>query len=363
MLDSPFVLILGVSPITIPLSWRIVVSNDFLVASLKRVNLCMFTILNVGPVPNHIAFIMDGNRRYATKRNLEEGEGHKAGFNAVMSILRYCYELGVKCVTIFAFSIDNFRRKPKLIQTLMELMREKIEELLQQESFINEYGVRLQFIGDLQLLTESARVAVEKAMRVTAHNNQRVLLICVAYTTRHEMVRAVHECCKEKWNEVQASKETKVTNDAFARIDQGVKGNDFDLPFQDSCKDYLNATKACSSVPKGVEGAAEKDDVLEHNVKKRSCNYSETEITSCNELVEMTEERKYKKGEVPLIKLVDIEKHMYMAVAPDPDILIRTSGETRLSSFLLWQTSTCHLYAPTALWPEIGSLVEKEKKK
>jgi len=60
----------------------------------------MFAILSMGPVPSHIAFIMDGNRRYAKKRNMEEGDGHKAGFTALMSILRYCYELGVKYVTV-----------------------------------------------------------------------------------------------------------------------------------------------------------------------------------------------------------------------------------------------------------------------
>ncbi|KRH31659.1 hypothetical protein GLYMA_10G003300v4 [Glycine max] len=265
----------------------------------------MFAILSMGPVPSHIAFIMDGNRRYAKKRNMEEGDGHKAGFTALMSILRYCYELGVK--------------RPKEVQSLMELMREKIEELLKQESLINEYGVRLHFIGDMQLLTEPVRVALEKAMRVTAHNNQRVLLICVAYTSRHEIVHAVQEFL---------SKEAKLTNDAFARIDLGLKGNGFDLLFQDSCKDYLNATKACSSVPNRVEGAGEKDGMLEHTVEKHSGNNSEAEITSCNEMVEMTEE-----GEVPFVKLVDIEKNMYMAVAPDPDILIRTSGEAQTQQF------------------------------
>src|ERR1044072_6761572 len=74
---------------------------------------CVFAILSVGPMPNHIAFIMDGNRRYAKKRNLGEGDGHRAGFSALLSILRYCYELGVKYVTVYAFSIDNFKRKPQ----------------------------------------------------------------------------------------------------------------------------------------------------------------------------------------------------------------------------------------------------------
>lgn len=313
----------------------------------------MFAILSVGPMPNHIAFIMDGNRRYARKRNLAEGDGHKAGFSALLSILRYCYELGITYVTVYAFSIDNFKRKPKEVESFMELMREKIEELLKQESIINEYGVRLHFIGNMQLLTEPVRVAAEKAMSVTAHNKDRVLLICVAYTSRDEIVHAVQESCKDKWNEVQASKEAKISSGAFARTNQGLKRNGIEMHFQDPCKEYTS--KACgSSLPEGVEGAGEKDDLFEQNVGKHSGNCSEAEITCCNGLIENTEERKYKQGELPSIKLVDIEKHMYMAVAPDPDILIRTSGEARLSNFLLWQTSACLLYAPKALWPEIG---------
>ncbi|KAE9597912.1 hypothetical protein Lal_00029598 [Lupinus albus] len=313
---------------------------------------CLFGILSVGPVPSHIAFIMDGNRRYAKKRNLAEGGGHRAGFTALLSILRYCYELGVKYVSVYAFSIDNFRRKPKDVQYLMELMREKIDELLQQESIINEYGVRLLFIGKLQLLSEPVRVAVEKAMRVTAHNNQRVLIICIAYTSTDEIARAVQESCKDKSDEVQASKVANVSNGAIARTSLGMHSNSIDLHFQDSCKDYLSATKDCSTDLEGVEVAREKG-VFAHNAKTLD-NYSEAEITTSNELIEITEESKYKEDELPSIKLVDIEKNIYMAVAPDPDILIRTSGEARLSNFLLWQTSVCPLYSPAALWPEIG---------
>lgn len=309
---------------------------------------CIFSVLSVGPLPSHISFIMDGNRRYAKRRNLVEGDGHKAGFSALMSILRYCYELGIKYVSVYAFSIDNFKRKPEEVQTFMELMREKIEELLQQESIINEYGVRLHFIGNMQLLTEPVRLAAEKAMRVTAHNQERVLLICVAYTSRDEIVHAVQESCKDKWNEVQASKEDKVSNGEFTRINQGPISNGVDFHFHDSCKE--NETKACGSLHERVECAKEKDYLFEQNLEKHSDsdNYSEDEITPCNE------ERKHKQGEFASIKLVDIEKNMYMSVAPDPDILIRTSGEARLSNFLLWQTSACPLYAPKVLWPEIG---------
>ncbi|OIW09626.1 hypothetical protein TanjilG_28225 [Lupinus angustifolius] len=302
---------------------------------------CLFGILSVVPVPSHIAFIMDGNRRFEKKMNLAEGGGHRAGFLALLSIVRYCYELGVKYVSVYAFSIDNFRRNPKHVQYLMDLMREKIDELLEQESIINEYGVRLVFVGKLELLSEPVRAAMEKAMRVTAHNNQRVLIICVAYTSTDEIVHAVQESCKDKWNEVQSS---KVANGSIARTDLSLNNNSIDLHFQDSNNSYLSAAKDCtSSVLEGVEGA-----------KKHVSNYSEAEITTCNELVEITEESEYKENELPSVKLVDIEKNIYMAVAPDPDILIRTSGEVRLSNFLLWQTSICPLYSPTALWPEIG---------
>ncbi|KAG2408866.1 hypothetical protein LR48_Vigan01g169900 [Vigna angularis] len=164
-------------------------------------------------------------------------------------------------------------------------------------------------------------------------------------------MHAVQECCKEKLNEVQALKEEKVTNGAFSKIDEGLKGNDFDLLSQDSCKEYRNAIKACSTE---VESAARNDGLFENNIENHIGNDTEAETTLYNGLVELTEERKDIQDEVPFIKLADIEKNMYMAVAPDPDILIRSSGEARLSNFLLWQTTTCPLYGPTTLWPEIG---------
>ncbi|KAJ1413317.1 Di-trans-poly-cis-decaprenylcistransferase-like, conserved site [Sesbania bispinosa] len=327
------------------------ITSDLLGGLCCYLRKCLYAILSVGPMPNHIAFIMDGNRRYAKKRNLKDGDGHRAGFSALLSMLRYCFEFGMKYATVYAFSIDNFKRKPEEVESFMELMREKIEELLQQESIINEYGIRLHFIGNMQLLTEPVRVAVEKAMRVTAQNKERFLIICVAYTSRDEIVHAVQESCKDKWNEVQASKEAKISNGAFASINEGLKRNGLDLHIQDSCECYLNETKACNNLLEGLEGAGKKYGLFEHNSEKQSDTYSEAEITSCNGVAEITEERKL---ELPSIKVVDVEKHMYMAVAPDPDILIRTSGEARLSNFLLWQTSTCPLYAPKALWPEIG---------
>lgn len=243
---------------------------------------CICSVLSVGCLPRHIAFIMDGNRRYAKKQGLLDGAGHKVGFLALMNMLKYCYELNVKYVTIYAFSIENFKRRPEEVQSTMQLILEKIEALLDKESIVNQYGVRVHFIGNLKLLTKPIRLAAERAMNATSHNSKAVLSICIAYTSTDEIAHSVEEACKVKWDE-----------------------------FRD-----LNT---CGSVD-GLGGLG--GDATESNV--------------------------------PLIDVADIEKHMYMAVAPDPDIIVRSSGETRLSNFLLWQSASSILYSPRALWPEIG---------
>ncbi|KAJ0254338.1 Dehydrodolichyl diphosphate synthase 6 [Hirschfeldia incana] len=227
---------------------------------------CLFRVISMGPLPTHLAFIMDGNRRYAKKHGLEDGSGHKAGFSALMSMLQYCYELGIKYVTVYAFSIDNFRRKPEEVQTLMDLMLEKIKSLLDKESIVHGYGIRVYFIGNMALLSDQVRAAAEEVMEATAKNSRVVLLVCVAYNSTDEIVQAVKRSCVNK-------------------LDKDSKGRDRDI------------------------------------------------------------ER---------IQLVDVEENMQMSVAPDPDILIRSSGETRLSNFLLWQTGSSQLFSPDALWPEIG---------
>ncbi|XP_057791744.1 dehydrodolichyl diphosphate synthase CPT3-like isoform X1 [Salvia miltiorrhiza] len=228
---------------------------------------CICAILSAGSFPRHVAFIMDGNRRYAMKQGLLEGDGHRVGFSALMNMLKYCYEMNVKYVTVYAFSIENFKRRPEEVQSTMQLIHEKIESLLEKESIVNQYGVRVHFIGNLKLLSKPVRLAAERAINATAHNSRAVLAICIAYTSTDEIAHSVEETCKEKWDELGG-----------------------------------NATDS----------------------------------------------------KEPLIDVADVEKHMYMAVAPDPDIIIRSSGETRLSNFLLWQSASSLLYSPRALWPEIG---------
>ncbi|KAL3636340.1 hypothetical protein CASFOL_020887 [Castilleja foliolosa] len=221
---------------------------------------CICSIISIGPIPNHVAFIMDGNRRYAKLHNLEQGSGHRAGFSALTNMLKYCYELNVKYVTIYAFSIDNFKRRPEEVQSTMNLIQEKIEGLLEEGSIVNRYGLKVNFIGDLRLLSEPVRLSAERAMIATSSNSRAVLSICIAYTSTNEIIRAVEKSCGEK---------------------------------------------------------------------------RDGEISSS------------------LVDVADIDRSMYMAVVPNPDIIVRTSGETRLSNFLLWQSAYTLLYSPGVLWPDI----------
>lgn len=305
-------------------------------------------VLSVGPIPNHIAFIMDGNRRYAKKQNLVEGDGHKAGFLALMVMLGHCYELGVKYITVYAFSIDNFKRQPEEVQHVMDLMLEKIEELLEKESIVNQYGIRVYFIGNLKLLNTPVRVAAEKAMKASANNTKAVLLLCVAYTSCDEIVHAVEESCKAKRNEIQELIPSNVSNGVIEGIEEGRKINGSVIhDVQESCKDGLYGSEAVDTNEISSEAIT---DIIHGSQEDKPDPIA---TTTCEDLVGGLEGSD-KQRKIPTIKLVDIEKHMYMAVAPDPDILIRSSGETRLSNFLLWQTANCPLYSPSALWPELG---------
>ncbi|KAF8029155.1 hypothetical protein BT93_E1742 [Corymbia citriodora subsp. variegata] len=326
----------------------------------------LFRVLSCGAIPTHIAFIMDGNRRFAKKQNMVEGEGHRAGYKSLISMLKYCYELGVKYITVYAFSIENFKRKPEEVQYLMDLMIEKIDELLQEGNIVNQYGMRLYFIGNLKLLNEEVRVAAEKAMKATAHNTQSVLLICVAYTSYDEIVHAVQESCEEKMINIQAKNTIKAGYNSTEQNGSCDKMNGVYPPeIQDCHKHEVHGTvipgknEICCNGFSKVEASKKKNGVIKRAVpgfhaEKWNEVPESMQSQLSNGTIESSEDGETVQEIKPLINLVDIEKHMYMAVAPDPDIVIRSSGETRLSNFLLWQTGYSPLYSPAALWPEIG---------
>ncbi|KAM8846881.1 dehydrodolichyl diphosphate synthase complex subunit DHDDS isoform 1-T4 [Synchiropus picturatus] len=216
-------------------------------------------ILKAGPIPKHVAFIMDGNRRFARKTNVDRQEGHTQGFNKLAETLRWCKHLNIPEVTVYAFSIENFKRTKDEVDGLMELAKQKFERLLEERENLEKHGVCIRVLGDLNMLPLDLQEVIAKAVLATKTHNKCFLNVCFAYTSRYEITNAVREMA---W---------------------GVE-----------------------------EGLIKASDV------------SETLLSEC----------------------------LYSNNSPNPDLLIRTSGEVRLSDFLLWQTShSCLVFQPV-LWPE-----------
>ncbi|KAE8749961.1 hypothetical protein FOCC_FOCC003431 [Frankliniella occidentalis] len=201
-------------------------------------------IIGSGRIPKHVAFIMDGNRRFAKKHNVQKIEGHLKGFDRLSETLNWCLELGIKEVTVYAFSIENFKRTQDEVDGLMDLATEKFQRLLEEKDKLTEHGVHIRVIGNLDLLPIDLRRLMAKAMLMTKDNSKAILNIAFAYTGREEIM-------------------------------QGVKQT--------------------------VHGVA--DGVLS--------------------TVDITQDL--------------LSKTFYTNHSPIPDLLIRTSGEVRLSDFLLWQ--------------------------
>jgi len=218
-------------------------------------------VLKCGPIPLHLAFIMDGNRRYARKQQVEKAEGHSRGFEKLSECLRWCLELGIKEVTVYAFSIENYKRSQDEVDTLMQLAREKFLKLLEEKDKLAENGVCIRVIGNLTLLPDDLRKLVAQAMLMTKDNNKAILNVAFSYTSRDEITHSI----------------------------------------------------------KTIVEAAKEGEVLLEDI-------NEDLVSSC----------------------------LYTNSSPNPDLLVRTSGEVRLSDFLLWQVSNTQIYFADVLWPEFS---------
>jgi len=219
------------------------------------------SVLGAGQIPRHVAFIMDGNRRFARGRGQETIEGHKGGFHKLAEALQWCRQLGVKEVTVYAFSIENFRRSEDEVNALLQLAKEKFEALVGEADKLAKHGVRVRILGDTSLLPADVLAATTRAEEVTRNNSECTLNVALAYTSREEMTRATRK--------------------------------------------------------------------LAAAVKKGQLNQSE-----------VTVER--------------LESMLYTAPSPPVDLMIRTSGEKRLSDFLLWQSENAVIHFTSVLWPEFS---------
>ncbi|KAL4064152.1 Decaprenyl diphosphate synthase-like protein [Scleroderma yunnanense] len=163
----------------------------------RQLSYLLLAIIATGPVPRHIAFEMDGNRRYARRLGKEGKEGHGDGFRALVNILDICLRLRVGCVTVYAFAIDNFNRPKDEVDALMTLAEHRLVELAEKGHILDRYGVRLNVLGKRSLLPPNVQVAIEKAERMTRHNNTAILNVCAPYASSHEITTAVENTIRE----------------------------------------------------------------------------------------------------------------------------------------------------------------------
>lgn len=217
------------------------------------------SLLNVDAVPRHVAVIMDGNGRWAKKRALNRLRGHKAGIEAVRETIRCASDLGVRYLTIYSFSTENWKRPEDEVDGLMDLFA---KTMLAEVDGLHEEGVRVMTIGDMSALPRETRDAFDKAWEKTRGNSGMTLVVAVNYGGRDEIVHAVAEYMREAHDAVAAG-------DAPAPLDEDA-----------------------------------------------------------------------------------IASHLYTAGIPDPELVIRTSGEMRLSNFLLWQAAYAEFVSSPVLWPD-----------
>lgn len=270
-----------------PSSWNQLAITGFSLYSIISIVSVLFTVVLIcksdffsttalrslrygGPIPEHVAFIMDGNRRWAKKGGLQPYHGHSEGGEKLLQSLQWCLEAGIKVVTVYAFSIENFKRPKSEVDAIMQLAESKFHTLSDRTDVIHKHQVKVRVLGDLSLVPAPLRTIMSQVMLETAHyTSGPTLNICFAYTARHDVATAISDVvnlCRDK--RLQPS---QVSEQMIA---------------------------ACLST-----GSAKGADCF----------------------------------------------------SAFPQLLVRTSGETRLSDFLLWESSDSILSFYDVLWPELTS--------
>ena len=209
------------------------------------------------PVPKHVAVIMDGNRRFAKELGLNSNAGHIFGKNKLEQLLEWCFEIGIKNLTVYAFSTENFQRDSSEVQTLMQLCKDELNRALK-ASRIHKNQVRIRVLGKLDTLPEDISKSAQYLMDETKDYNKYSFNIALAYGGREEILQAIQKIAS---------------------------------------------------------------DVKDGNLK------------------------------IEDIKEPIVSKYLYTNGIPDPDLILRTSGEERISNFLLWQLAYSELYFSDVYWP------------
>jgi ditrans,polycis-polyprenyl diphosphate synthase len=164
-------------------------------------------IIQLGPIPEHIAFIMDGNRRFARSRDLNTQKGHYQGFQNLEETLKWCLLLKVKVITVFAFSIENFKRTKEEVDYLFDLADLKFGEFLSNQSFIKKNNICVRFVGDLDLLRPSTLRIVKRLMWETKDNTRFILNVACPYTFTHEYTTVLTKIIDHGFKEPEITRE------------------------------------------------------------------------------------------------------------------------------------------------------------
>jgi undecaprenyl diphosphate synthase len=208
----------------------------------------------LGKIPRHVAIIMDGNGRWAQQKGLPRVSGHRAGTENLREVIEAAVEFGIKYLTIFAFSTENWTRPAEEVQGLMKIFRNMLDRELKN---LHENGVQLRHLGCLERIDDILKKKVKEAIQLTKDNDTLILNIAFNYGGRDDILRAVKQCIEE-----------------------------------------------------GIDVHSLNDEVF--------------------------------------------SKYLYTAGSPDPDLIIRTSGEFRLSNFLIWQGAYSEWYFTPTFWPDFG---------
>ncbi len=214
------------------------------------------------PVPTHLAIIMDGNRRFAAAQGLSVADGHERGRDTLEELLNWCLELGIRVLTVYAFSTENRSRSPEEVESLMALFDRSLRQIAVDER-VHKNQIRVRILGNRGLLPPKLREAVELAESATAHYSAYLYNVALGYGGRDEILEAIRTLAREV-------RDGRLT-------------------------------------PEQIDSAA-------------------------------------------------VSRHLYTADLPDPDLIFRTSGEERISNFLLWQSAYSELYFSDVMWPGLTHL-------
>lgn len=222
----------------------------------------LLKVVKNAPIPNHVAIIMDGNRRFAKEMDLDVTKGHTHGRDKLEEVLDWCLELNIKYLTVYAFSTENFNRSGSEVKILMNMFEENLKKAAQEDR-VHRNKVRINVIGDRSILPNNVKESIEYAEEKTKNYNEYHLTLAIGYGGREEIINAIKNIAhKVKQGDIEAE-----------QIDENM-----------FCE------------------------------------------------------------------------HLYTSELPDPDLILRTSGEERISNFLLWQMAYSELYFADIYWPSFRKI-------